>query len=140
MHSGDDGHLQELFDEYHKARENALRVQERMRTATATATSAKNMITVVVGAQGELQKLTFNSRAYRDLPSAELAHVIVETVRNAREKVLREITDLFPEGLLGGLKADDLVRGQADLSGLLPESIGLGDMPFPGDGAGHGRR
>ncbi|MBO4207303.1 YbaB/EbfC family nucleoid-associated protein [Micromonospora echinofusca] len=127
--------LEELAAEYHRMREAALRAQERMRTATATVTSPKGLVTVVVGAQGEVRSITFASRAYRNMAPAELADAILDTINRARDTVLRELTEDLPAnppgGMLGGMTPEDILNGKIDLSGLLPESLDLGDLPFP---------
>lgn len=130
MNFGGDNRLDELAAEYRRLREAAMEAQHRMQTATATATSTKGLVTAVVGAQGELQELKFHSRSYRDLPPAELAHVILDTVRRARESVLRDVMAVLPGNLPGGLSPDDMLRGRVDLSGLLPEDLPVEGLPF----------
>jgi hypothetical protein len=131
MMFGSDPRLDELRADYGRLRDAALRAQERMRTATATVTSAKGLVTAVVGAQGDLQSLVFNSRAYRDLPPAELSHVVVDTVRRARDAVMRELLAELPTGLFGDTNADDLRQGRIDVAGLLPEDLPVNGLARP---------
>lgn len=123
--------LDELAAEYQRLRDLALQTQERTRTVTATVTSAKNLLTVTVGPNGELQSLIFNSRSYRNMAPAELAHVILETVDRARAAVNRELTELMPAALPAGMSIGGVLNGEIDLSGLLPESLDLGGISFP---------
>lgn len=140
MQLPEDVNINELTAEYRRLRESALRTQEQLRTATATATSSKGLVTAVVGPHGELQSLTFNSRAYRNMPPAELSHVILDTVRRARDQVMRDLMGALPSTLPGGLTAEDMLRGTIDVSALLPEDVSLDGFSFPVPPPGGDRR
>lgn len=112
-----DAHLANLQAEYERIRAAALRAQNRLATLTASATSPDGLVTAVVSGRGELCRLEFGTRRYRDLPPAELAHAIVETVALARRAVLSQLTADLPIGP----STVDLMRVDVDLGRLLPD-------------------
>jgi DNA-binding protein YbaB len=60
-----------------------------MDDATGTAESADGLVAVTVGATGELLELTLSPRIYRSTDSAELADLIVETIRAAGKEAAK---------------------------------------------------
>ncbi|MFI9005899.1 YbaB/EbfC family nucleoid-associated protein [Actinosynnema sp. NPDC053489] len=71
------------------------RARDEMRAATATATSRDRLVTVVVGAQGELRDVRFNGTGYRELPPAQLAATVVELAGRARAEMAGRVADAF---------------------------------------------
>ena len=113
--------LNELAAEQARYRQAALDAQQRMAAVSATVTSSRGLVTVTAGPQGELCDLRFNSQEYRRMAPAELAATLLETVRQARESVLRQLMDQLPAGALGGVSPQDLLDGTVGWSELLPD-------------------
>ena len=116
-------------------RTDAIEAQQQVESMSATVTSSSGLLTVSVGAQGDLRDLKFNLRDYRDMPSAELAHVIVETIGLARESVMRQILDTVPALSFGGMSLTDIMQGKADWTSLFPEALMPEATPFPSNGS-----
>jgi DNA-binding protein YbaB len=127
-----DKQIEQLAEEYQRNRAAALDFQTRLQEISATATSPKGLVTVVVGGQGELRSVVFHSRAYRAMAPAELAQVILETVDRARDGALRELFQAMPAGEMAGLRYEDVLNGRADVTALLPENPADADpLLFP---------
>ena len=79
-----------------------------------TSMSKRKLFSVTVGANGNLQSLTFNGENYRSLAPAELAQMIVDTVAKAsaavREEASAALNDLMPEI---GTRFDRLTSGSS---------------------------
>lgn len=86
-----------------------------------TLMSKRRLFSVTVDAGGGLTALTFNGEAYRTLAPAELAKMIVDTTKEARElcraEAAKAVHEIWPEGaadfdaMSGATGLDDLMAG-----------------------------
>jgi DNA-binding protein YbaB len=129
--------IDELTAQYTKSREDALASHQRLQEVSETVTSKKGLVTVTVGAQGEIRSLTLNNRTYRDMAPAELSHVIVDTLKTARKRVEKHFVQALPSTVLGGMSVEDILSGKVDLAKFLPESIPMDGTPFTPGAANH---
>jgi DNA-binding protein YbaB len=125
-----DKQIEQLMAEYQRHRSSALDFQQKLREVTAHATSAKGLVTVVVGAQAEVRSIVFHSRAYRTLAPAELAQTLLDTIERARNAVLQQVMQAMPGTALGGVTYEDVLGGRVDLTALLPEDLADRDIPL----------
>jgi DNA-binding protein YbaB len=114
--------LEEMLNEYQKARTSMQEVQERMRTATVTVKSDNKMVSVSVDARGELTDLTFHTRAYRTMAPAELSKVLLATVTKARAAVMDQLREVMAPVMPKGMSFDDVRHGKINYSSILPET------------------
>lgn len=70
-------------------------IQENARRIQVTETSPDGLISVTVGARGELVRLDIDPRVYRRPDSRELADTIVETIHAASEKAKEQVIEMF---------------------------------------------
>lgn len=93
-----------------------------MAAVTAEATSRDRCLTVTVGAAGELAAVAFHGDAYRALAPAELADVLVETARRARDLGRTRVEEcarrLWPAEV-SPLGIDVLAGGSGELGAML---------------------
>ncbi|MEV6634794.1 YbaB/EbfC family nucleoid-associated protein [Actinoplanes sp. NPDC051470] len=75
--------------DYASYRETLIGERDRLRSASATATSPDGLVTATAGGRGELIGLTLDDRVFRPSDSRRLAGAIVSTARDAAEKVSR---------------------------------------------------
>lgn len=113
--------LQRAANDYAHHLADAMQAQEFMRAVDATVTSSNGMVSVTVGAQGDVQALTFHSQRYRQMAPAELSHLVLDTIGRARTSVLRQLEEHLPSTTFAGVSLQDLMNGSADWSSLLPE-------------------
>ncbi|MEV8100316.1 YbaB/EbfC family nucleoid-associated protein [Kitasatospora sp. NPDC085879] len=89
-------------------------MHQKMRALTASATSAQRLLTVTVGAQGEVTAVKFHSDGYRSMAPSELEHVVLDTVQRARTQVLDRVKGLVAPLAPEGLDIDDIMAGRID--------------------------
>ncbi|HJP75841.1 MAG TPA: YbaB/EbfC family nucleoid-associated protein [Pseudonocardiaceae bacterium] len=82
-----------------RLREQAEKVQEHIRTATATVSSSDESVTVTVGAGGAVTDVRFGDRAYQR-PPQQLAGLLMQVIGKAQQKVSTDVSTAFA-GLVG---------------------------------------
>jgi DNA-binding protein YbaB len=114
----------EIFAEMNRMQEDLAAFRQRVDTLSASATSAKRMLTVTVNNKGELTKVKFNNDLYRDMAPVELSKAVQETINRARGLVATKVQDAM--GSLtgpGGITFEEVRSGTADLAKMLPASL-----------------
>ncbi len=142
MGPGFESVLNEAMAELARQREGLTRLHHGMEETTGSAYSSRRQVSVTVDGRGEITELTFHGRAYRSLPPAELANMIVDTIRRARESaratMLESVHETLPKGADAGGRYDwtaalddaiTLPQSLVDLLGGL--SISLPAAPEP---------
>jgi hypothetical protein len=87
-------------------------MQKDMQALSASATSPQRLLTVTVGAQGEVTGVKFHSDGYRSMAQPELEHVILKTTQVARGKVMSKLKGLMAPLAPAGVDIDDLMEGR----------------------------
>ncbi|MGW2561411.1 YbaB/EbfC family nucleoid-associated protein [Streptomyces sp. NPDC001514] len=82
--------LQEIMEDFRKTRDTFLEVQRNLTSLQASAQSPDRTLTATVDAHGQLASIVFRGTAYRDMPGARLADLIVSTVRRAQADLQRQ--------------------------------------------------
>ncbi|MBS2533652.1 YbaB/EbfC family nucleoid-associated protein [Catenulispora sp. NF23] len=113
--------VDQLLEQYRQRRAEAGQIQRKMREVASSATAPRQVVKVTVGAQGELKALEFPTGAYKRLPPAELAELILTTAQEAQTKAMAAIQELVLPKLPGGLNFADLIKGTTDLAQAMPE-------------------
>jgi DNA-binding protein YbaB len=129
--------IDELLAAYRETRAAALRTGERIADIAVSTMAPRRAVSVTVDGRGRITALEFPTHAYRRMAPAELSEAILGAVADARAQVLDKLAALSPAaGLLAGLVSPaDLLAGQADLAGLLPED----PFTMPPSGSGDSR-
>lgn len=95
--------IEDLMELYRRQREQIAETQQKLLEVSATATAPGRVVTITVGARGEVTSVTFPTQRYRKMAPAELATVLVSTISEARAQAAEETTalmaNLFPGGL-----------------------------------------
>jgi hypothetical protein len=123
--SGFESAISEAMAELDKQRAELVRLSQGFGEITGDARSKRRQVSVTVDASGEVTHLAFHGTGYRNLPPAELAGIIVDTIRTARaaahERLWEELGDVLP----GGGEMAQAVSGNLDLAKNLGESLTL---------------
>lgn len=82
-----------------RLREQAEKVQEQIRTATATVSSSDESVTVTVAAGGAVTDVRFGNRAYQR-PPQQLSALLMQVIGKAQRQVSTEVSTAFA-GLVG---------------------------------------
>ncbi|MFK8911621.1 YbaB/EbfC family nucleoid-associated protein [Streptomyces sp. YS-3] len=73
----------------------------------ATVMAKDRSVEVSMGAQGELTQIRFPTNAYRSMPSAQLASVLMSTISSARRQAADQLADIYrPFGPIPALSPD----------------------------------
>ncbi|GAB2922104.1 hypothetical protein GCM10027280_06660 [Micromonospora polyrhachis] len=122
---GDEELLAEMRSALDDIRATTDRVRRRVNQAKTTVEDKKKLLSVTVGGHGELTQIAFNGDAYRQLAPAELADLIVTTVRTAREGAQRKVMAGTAE-LTGDLsQLGDTARTATSMEQLVEGIVGL---------------
>jgi DNA-binding protein YbaB len=89
-------------------------LHKRMQELSASATSPQRLLTATVGAQGEVTALKFHSDGYRSMAQSELEHVLLETIKRARQQVMDQMKELANPLAPAGVSIDDVLEGRFD--------------------------
>ncbi|MER5393455.1 YbaB/EbfC family DNA-binding protein [Saccharopolyspora sp. NPDC002686] len=91
----------------------------RIRREETTVVQAKDhSLEMTFDGNGELAELKFNGAKYRTMAPAQLASVIVETLRVGRAQSMEKITSLLSSDLLPGIDLAGVMSGKVD-----PQSV-----------------
>ena len=125
MMQGDDELLDQLRSRLADIESASRRARQHAREARNTAQDKEKLMTATVGGRGELQQIVFHGIAYRDLPPAELADVIVRTVARAREKAQESAMAIASE-LTGDMYSmGDKAKNAKSIDELVESVIGF---------------
>ncbi|HEY2765481.1 MAG TPA: YbaB/EbfC family nucleoid-associated protein [Pseudonocardiaceae bacterium] len=101
--------------------------QQQLHDVSETATSDDGAVTVTVSPSGALQNLSFSSRI-RQLSETELAQLILQTAREAQNRVAHRVAELV-EPVSGEGEALAFLRGQLPPLDDLPRNEQRDDQP-----------
>ncbi|MFL6119322.1 YbaB/EbfC family nucleoid-associated protein [Actinophytocola sp.] len=92
--------------------------------ASTTVRAKDHSLEMTFDGRGELVDLVFNSSKYRAMPPAQLAQVIIETLRQGRAQAQQKMTELMGVPDIPGLDLNGLATGQVRPDELLSSLIG----------------
>jgi DNA-binding protein YbaB len=105
---------------YQKRLDDLAESRRKLAEVSATVVAPRQVVSVTVGGQGEITDVKFPVSAYKDMAPAELADVIMKTVKDAREQALGKSAKVLAPMLPEGFSAEAIVTGTADLRSMLP--------------------
>ncbi|GAA4545110.1 YbaB/EbfC family DNA-binding protein [Amycolatopsis samaneae] len=109
------------------------RIEEfEVKSQEATTTRAKDRsLSVSFNGRGELTELKFHGTKYREMPPAQLAHVIVETMTAARVEAMAKMSSLMGSDLLPNVDFAGLASGKVKISEIFDELMAPFDLDAP---------
>lgn len=111
--------LADAMDALRQRRAALTRLRTDLGAVSETATAPRRVVSATVGPRGELTELRFPTGVYRSLTPAELATVITKTVADAQAQARARWAELLAPLLPGGLSAEAVLAGTADLDDLV---------------------
>src|SRR3954464_11285812 len=103
--------LNDAMAELDRHRESASRLHEGMEEVTGSARSKRRQVSVSVDARGDITELKFHGTAYRSLSPAELADIIVETIREAKQSAQATLAESLRDVLPADAEVAEIVSG-----------------------------
>jgi DNA-binding protein YbaB len=92
--------------------------------ASTTVRAKDHSLEMTFDGRGELVDLVFNSSKYRAMPPAQLAQVIIETLRAGRAEAQQKMAELMGVPDIPGLDLNGLVSGQVRPDQMINSLIG----------------
>lgn len=114
-----------LLDEYERIKDNASKLQRRLREAEATAASKDGAVKVTVGPRGDLRALQIDPRAYRRLSPSELAAEILELSGAAARDVQAQLEQVIAPFLPPDVTYQQVVDGEVDPASWRPSQASM---------------
>jgi hypothetical protein len=96
------------------------RLRADLTEVSSTATAPRRVVSLTLGARGEITALRFPTNAYKSMAPAELADVIMKTAGEARALAMARAAELLAPLLPSGLSAEAVLNGTAELCDLRP--------------------
>jgi DNA-binding protein YbaB len=106
--------LNEMMAEIQKQRDELMRLQREMPEISGSARSKRRQVSATVDARGEVVELQFHGTGYRSLAPAELANIIVETIREARAEAQQHLWEVVGHSFPDGMGFAELADGTYD--------------------------
>ncbi|MFG1945202.1 YbaB/EbfC family nucleoid-associated protein [Nonomuraea sp. NPDC048826] len=85
----------ELRDMFRRIQDDGMELHARAREVQVTEKSRDGLVSVTVGARGELVRLDLDPRIYRRPDARHLADSITETTRRATARARERVTEIF---------------------------------------------
>ena len=85
--------IQSAMANLQEQRAKMVEAQKELQKATASVTSKDRMVTVKVGAQGQVVSMTFLTTAYQDMAPAELASKLTHVLNEARAQMGEQVIE-----------------------------------------------
>ncbi|MBO4209043.1 YbaB/EbfC family nucleoid-associated protein [Micromonospora echinofusca] len=125
MASGFEAAINQMLAELAQQRENMTRFQDGFGSVSGTAMAPKRLLSVTVNAQGEITELKFLNQGYRSMAGAELASVIMTTIKEAQRDARSRLAEQVGSVGLPGAEVSDLVDGQVDWNAALNDALSV---------------
>ncbi|GAA5151919.1 MULTISPECIES: YbaB/EbfC family nucleoid-associated protein [Amycolatopsis] len=101
-----------------------LKELSRMWQEERTTVHAKDRsLSMTFDGRGELVDMAFNGSKYRTIAPAELAHLIVETLRQGRAQSVEKMSRLMGSDALPGVDIAGLATGKVDVNEVLESLV-----------------
>jgi DNA-binding protein YbaB len=97
-------------------------LKEKMNEENITVRAKNRALSITFDGRGELASMKFLGTRFRSMAPAELAHVIVETVRAGRAQYVEKLGEQVG-GSLAGVNFAELATGKADPAEVLESLV-----------------
>jgi DNA-binding protein YbaB len=125
MTSAFDSVFSEVMAELEKQRESLAELHKGLNEVNATVRSKRRQVSATVDGRGEIVELKFHGETFRTMPAPDLAKLIVDTIRQAKEEARSQSWESIGEALPDGAEIADVVSGDYDWSNALNEAMTL---------------
>jgi DNA-binding protein YbaB len=116
-----DQRLEALVEQFNQKRGEAGQTRRLLQEIEGTATSTRQTVRVTVGAFGDVKSIEFPTSAYHQMAPKELSDTLMTTIAEAKAKAMAKVDESI-DSPFPGVSASALVRGEFDMSQVLPEN------------------
>ncbi|MGV9772977.1 YbaB/EbfC family nucleoid-associated protein [Streptosporangium sp. NPDC003464] len=112
-----------LVEDYNRQAGQLREMYGKLSELTATARSEDRMVTVTVGARGQVRDIQFDPRVYRKLSPSELAQSVMDQIGAATAEVAERTRELMAPFVPEGLPYEEIFGEGADFASFLPQPV-----------------
>ncbi|RSN39950.1 hypothetical protein DMC64_37030 [Amycolatopsis sp. WAC 04197] len=117
--------LEKALADLNAEREKLTELSRVWKEETTTVKAKDQSLSMTFDGRGDLVDLVFNESKYRAMPPAQLASVILETLRNGRAKSLERMNEIMGLGeSKGGLDLAAFAAGELDAEQIMESLMG----------------
>ena len=109
-------------------------VNNAINEASTTMRAKDRSLSIDFDGRGEVTAITFHGTKYRSMAPAELAHVLLETIRAGRTECVRKMSEAMGDDFLPGINFADLASGKLDSEDVFQKLV----EPFVSDDVAEG--
>jgi DNA-binding protein YbaB len=109
------------MDDHSQQGERLNQMRRDLEQVSATATRADGLVTVVVGAHGQVTDIRFDPRVYRKLSSGELSQAVMRLIDQATTEVTEQTRQIMTPFLPEGLSYENALGEKGDFTTFLPK-------------------
>ncbi|MFI9009978.1 YbaB/EbfC family nucleoid-associated protein [Actinosynnema sp. NPDC053489] len=121
-------HLNRLMSELRETQRAMGEAQRRLRELRVTETAPRKVVSVTVRHGGAVEDVKFPTAAYKRMPPAELAGVLVDAIAAAQRRVAEEAAEVMSPHMPAGFDAKALFTGDVDAASFEVPDSGLSDV------------
>jgi DNA-binding protein YbaB len=125
--------IQQRLVELRERRQVMARIQQELAETQTTVASKNHAISVTVDSRGELADIRFRTNSYRTMAPAELAQLLMDTVKAARTEARAAVAEAFAPLLPAGTPLLDMMNGTVDFEAMMRDTIPMPDDPAASD-------
>lgn len=125
MTSAFESALNEVMADVEKQRDDLLRLHNSLDEVVGTARSKRRQVSAKVDARGEILELKLHGDTYRSMAATELANLIVDTIRQARQAAKEQMWESLADTLPEGVEVAKVIDGTQDWSEVLGNAVAL---------------
>lgn len=126
--------LARLAEDYRRQVAELAELHERLRDLSTTARTRDGLVTVVVGAQGDVRDIRLDPRVQGRLTPAELSETLLELIGEATGAVSDQVLELMEPFVPEDLPIAQILGADADLTTFAPQPA-VPEEGDPDDGA-----
>ncbi|MEV7043713.1 YbaB/EbfC family DNA-binding protein [Amycolatopsis sp. NPDC051061] len=118
-----DGGVEEALAALERERQKIGKLSEMWREGRTTIRAKDQSLSMTFDGRGELIELVFNESKYRSLAPAQLANVVLETLRRGKAECMAKMSEVMGTGG-SGIDYGEVAAGKADPQQVLESLIG----------------
>ncbi|MFI6501720.1 YbaB/EbfC family nucleoid-associated protein [Nonomuraea typhae] len=115
--------IEELTEQHNKQLAAIRETYDRLHDLESTVKSSDGMISIVVGANGQVRSIDFNPRVYQKLSPSELSDAITTLIAQATGDVAERTKELIGPLIPDDLPLEEVFGTDVSLDAFLPQPV-----------------
>jgi DNA-binding protein YbaB len=115
--------VEQAMAEFEQQKAAVTEFERDISAARTTVTPKSRAVSVTVDGRGDLAELRFPTRAYRTMAPAELAGLLIDTIRDAQKEARDKAAQMFHSLMPAGSPVLDMLSGPVDFDATMSEIL-----------------